>query len=192
MPHQLCLSWLRRRQRFPPRRRARQPRTDACRRHLLPILAAGLSRYSPTLEWLVPHFREMLYDNAELIRFWQLGFPSASGMICFRIRIEETVDWLLREMRVEAAPSAASRRRPRCEDGLFYTLSKGEIETALGYDSGVGFFFQVLLTLSSPHGWEGSRLPPNHAQHAKRGRPRETRPTQARLLAVREERVRQA
>jgi len=53
----------------------------------------------------VPHFEKMLYDNAELIRFCNWAY-AASGNDLFRVRIEDTVDWLLREMRVDCDQDA--------------------------------------------------------------------------------------
>ncbi|TJW39601.1 MAG: thioredoxin domain-containing protein, partial [Mesorhizobium sp.] len=63
-------------------------------------VAGGLSRYSTDAEWLVPHFEKMLYDNAQLIRLCNWAY-AATGNDLFRVRIEETVRWLLREMRID-------------------------------------------------------------------------------------------
>lgn len=152
-------------------------------------IGGGLSRYSTDAEWLVPHFEKMLYDNAELIRFCNWAF-AASGNDLFRVRIEETVDWLLREMRVAGGAFAASLDADSDgEEGLFYTWSRQEIEAVLGDDSTL--FFKH-FTLSSPHGWEGKPVVhQTRAQQAQSVAERESLiPLKARLLGAREERVR--
>ena len=102
-------------------------------------IGGGLSRYSTDAEWLVPHFEKMLYDNAELIRFCNWAYAE-SGNDLFRVRIEEIVDWLLREMRVDGGAFAASLDADSDgEEGLFYTWSKDEVEAVLGDDSALFF-----------------------------------------------------
>ncbi|TPK59800.1 MULTISPECIES: thioredoxin domain-containing protein [unclassified Mesorhizobium] len=152
-------------------------------------VGGGLSRYSTDAQWLVPHFEKMLYDNAQLIRFCNWAH-AAGGKDLFRVRIEETVDWLLREMRVDGGAFAASLDADsEGEEGLFYTWSREEIEAALGDDSPL-FFNRFML--SSPPGWEGK--PVIHRTLAQQGQGIAEQPLltalKARLLAVRERRVR--
>ncbi|TPK71845.1 thioredoxin domain-containing protein [Mesorhizobium sp. B2-4-15] len=152
-------------------------------------IGGGLSRYSTDAEWLVPHFEKMLYDNAQLIRFCNWAY-AASGNDLFRIRIEETVEWLLREMRVDGGAFAASLDADSDgEEGLFYTWTREEIEAVLGDDSGL--FFKH-FTLSSPHGWEGKPIVhQTRAQQTQSVADRERLiPLKTKLLAAREGRVR--
>ncbi|MBN9222024.1 MAG: thioredoxin domain-containing protein [Mesorhizobium sp.] len=152
-------------------------------------IGGGLSRYSTDAEWLVPHFEKMLYDNAALIRSCNWAY-AATGNDLFRIRIEETVAWLLREMQVDGGAFAASLDADSDgEEGLFYTWTQGEVETALVHDSTM--FFKH-FTLSSPHGWEGK--PVIHQSRAQQALDITDHdrlvPLKARLLAAREDRVR--
>ncbi|MGX5844641.1 thioredoxin domain-containing protein [Mesorhizobium sp. ArgA1] len=152
-------------------------------------VGGGLSRYSTDAEWLVPHFEKMLYDNAQLIRLCNWAF-AATGNDLFRIRIEDTVAWLLREMRVDGDAFAASLDADSDgEEGLFYTWSKEEIEAALGDDSALFFKY---FTLSAPHGWEGKPIiHQTDAQQSQSVPDREVLlPLRAKLLAAREQRVR--
>ncbi|ESY62951.1 spermatogenesis-associated protein 20 [Mesorhizobium sp. LNHC252B00] len=152
-------------------------------------IGGGLSRYSTDAEWLVPHFEKMLYDNAQSIRFCNWAY-AASGNELFRLRIEETVDWLLREMRVDGGAFAASLDADSDGvEGLFYTWSREEVEDALGDDSTLFFKY---FTLSSPHGWEGKPIVhQTRSQQSQSVIEREKlSPLKAKLLAVREERVR--
>lgn len=152
-------------------------------------VAGGLSRYSTDAEWLVPHFEKMLYDNAQLIRLCNWAY-AATGNDLFRVRIEETVRWLLREMRIDGGAFAASLDADsEGEEGLFYTWSRDEIETALGDESAL--FFQY-FTLSSPHGWEGKPIIHQTAAQQKQSIADRDRliPLREKLLAAREQRVR--
>ncbi|MBA1143522.1 thioredoxin domain-containing protein [Mesorhizobium neociceri] len=152
-------------------------------------VGGGLSRYSTDAEWLVPHFEKMLYDNAQLIRLCNWAY-AATGKDLFRIRIEETIAWLLREMRVDGGAFAASLDADSDgEEGLFYTWSKGEIEAVLGADSTL--FFKHFM-LSAPHGWEGKPIiHQTDAQQSQSVPDSELLvPLKAKLLAAREQRVR--
>lgn len=152
-------------------------------------IGGGLSRYSTDAEWLVPHFEKMLYDNAQLMRLCNWAY-AASGNDLFRVRIEETVDWLLREMRVDGGAFAASLDADSDgEEGLFYTWDRQEIEAVLGDDSAL--FFKH-FTLSSPHGWEGRPIVHQSRSQQSQGVTQRERlmPLKAKLLAAREERVR--
>ncbi|WP_256753280.1 thioredoxin domain-containing protein [Mesorhizobium sp. Mes31] len=151
-------------------------------------IGGGLSRYSTDAEWLVPHFEKMLYDNAQLIRLCNWAY-AASGNDLFRIRIEETVDWLLREVRVDGGAFAASLDADSDgEEGLFYTWGSQEIEAVLGDDS---VLFSKYFTLSGPHGWEGKPIVhQSRSQQSQSVADRERLiPLKAKLLAAREARV---
>ncbi|TRC95317.1 thioredoxin domain-containing protein [Mesorhizobium sp. WSM4303] len=152
-------------------------------------VGGGLSRYSTDAEWLVPHFEKMLYDNAQLIRLCNWAY-AATGNDLFRIRIEDTVAWLLREMRVDGGAFAASLDADSDgEEGLFYTWSRDEIETVLGDDSALFFKY---FTLSAPPSWEGK--PIVHQTDIQQSQSVPDRdllvPLKTKLLAAREQRVR--
>src|SRR5581483_1503676 len=61
-------------------------------------LGGGFHRYSVDERWLVPHFEKMLYDNALLARVYTEAFQ-ATGEPFYRRIAEETLDYLVREMR---------------------------------------------------------------------------------------------
>ncbi|MDX8462837.1 thioredoxin domain-containing protein [Mesorhizobium humile] len=186
--HTLWLSWL---------RDGQARHRDAVLLSLEKMLAGGiydhvgggLSRYSTDAEWLVPHFEKMLYDNAQLIRLCNWAY-AATGNDLFRVRIEETVGWLLREMLVEDGAFAASLDADSDgEEGLFYTWSREEIETALGDDAPTFFRY---FELAAPHGWEGKPIIRQSAAQQSQGIADygQLVPLKAKLLAVREQRVR--
>lgn len=186
--HSLWLSWL---------RDGRAAHRDAVLLSLEKMLAGGiydhvgggLSRYSTDAEWLVPHFEKMLYDNAQLIRLCNWSFAE-TGNDLFRIRIEETVTWLLREMRVEGGAFAASLDADSDgEEGLFYTWSREEIESALGDDSSL---FLQYFELAAPHGWEGKPIIRQSEAQQRQGIADRDQIAllKAKLLTTREKRVR--
>lgn len=151
-------------------------------------VGGGLSRYSTDAEWLVPHFEKMLYDNAQLIRLCNWAY-AAAGNDLFRVRIEETVGWLLREMLVEGGAFAASLDADSDgEEGLFYTWNRDEVEAALGDDTSTFFRY---FELAAPHGWEGKPIiRQSEAQAQGIADYAKLASLKAKLLGVREGRVR--
>ncbi|MEP9374557.1 thioredoxin domain-containing protein [Mesorhizobium sp. KR1-2] len=152
-------------------------------------VGGGLARYSTDAEWLVPHFEKMLYDNAQLLRQANWVF-AATGNELFRIRIEETIDWLLREMRVEGGGFASSLDADsEGEEGLFYTWGRDEIEAALGGDAKP--FFDN-FSLAAPANWEGKPIIHQTSAQARHEveHLEEVARLKQRLLAARERRIR--
>ncbi len=128
-------------------------------------VGGGLSRYSTDAMWLVPHFEKMLYDNAQLLRLCNWAFAQSENRL-FRIRIEETVDWLLREMRVEDGAFASSLDADSDgEEGLFYTWTEAGIEHALGDQTES---FLACFSLGKPPAWEGAPILHQTAEQSAR------------------------
>ena len=61
-------------------------------------VGGGFARYAVDATWTVPHFEKMLYDNALLARAYLHGFL-VSGDADLRRTCEETLDWMLRDLR---------------------------------------------------------------------------------------------
>ncbi len=118
-------------------------------------VGGGLSRYSTDERWLVPHFEKMLYDNAQLLRLCNWAFDN-TGNDLFRIRIEETVAWLLKDMLSPGKAFTASYDADsEGEEGLFYTWTEDDVAAATGTDTSL---FHKYFTLEKPAGWEGKPI----------------------------------
>ncbi|MBB4286354.1 thioredoxin domain-containing protein [Roseospira goensis] len=162
-------------------------------------VGGGLARYSTDAQWLAPHFEKMLYDNAQYIdlltRLW-----TADRTPLFKTRVAETVAWLEREMGTETgAFAAALDADSEGEEGRFYVWSEAEIDAALGDDPDTLALVKRAYDVTPAGNWEGKVIL-NRSQPQPRPASGDTAEAlearlaaaRARLLAVRETRVRPA
>jgi uncharacterized protein len=90
------------------------------------LVGGGFHRYSVDERWLVPHFEKMLYDNALLIPAYLHGWL-VTGRERYREVVEETVEYLLRDLKLEGGGLASSQDADtEGVEGLTYTWAPGE------------------------------------------------------------------
>jgi uncharacterized protein YyaL (SSP411 family) len=94
-------------------------------------IGGGFHRYSVDGEWLVPHFEKMLYDNAQLLRSYLHGWQVTQRPL-FRRVVEETIDYVLREMTSpEGGFYSTQDADSEGHEGKFFVWSPAEIEELL-------------------------------------------------------------
>ncbi|MBI4259321.1 MAG: thioredoxin domain-containing protein, partial [Actinobacteria bacterium] len=156
-------------------------------------VGGGFHRYAVDGRWHVPHFEKMLYDNAQLARLYARAWL-LTGEPRYRRVAEETLDYLLREMRHPGGGFFSSQDADsEGVEGRFFVWSHDEL-VEVGGEAVAAYFGAV------PGGnWEGTNvlwtpLPlelvaaeTGVEEDDLRGRVEEAR---AELLARRERRVR--
>jgi uncharacterized protein YyaL (SSP411 family) len=90
------------------------------------LVGGGFHRYSVDARWLVPHFEKMLYDNALLaatyLHAWALWGEERD-----RVVVEQTLDYLLRELRLpDGAFASAQDADTDGVEGLTFTWTVEE------------------------------------------------------------------
>ncbi|HLY58630.1 MAG TPA: thioredoxin domain-containing protein [Stellaceae bacterium] len=122
-----------------------------CQGGIYDHLGGAFARYSTDERWLVPHFEKMLYDNAQLIPLLLWAWQE-TGAALYRQRIEETVGWVLAEMKApEGGFAATIDADSEHEEGKYYVWTEAEIDAVLGADAAL---FKSLYDVT-PHGnWE--------------------------------------
>jgi uncharacterized protein len=126
-----------------------------CQGGIYDHLGGGFARYSTDARWLVPHFEKMLYDNAELIDLLTLVWQDTRSPL-YRQRVEETLDWVAREMRVQDGGFASSLDADsEHEEGKFYVWSEAEIDTVLGDHAAL---FKRYYDVTPQGNWEGHTI----------------------------------
>jgi uncharacterized protein YyaL (SSP411 family) len=164
--------------------------TNICQGGIYDHLGGGFARYSVDAHWLVPHFEKMLYDNALLMDLmceaWREG-----GNELYARRIEETAQWLLREMIAEGGGFAASLDADsEGEEGKFYVWTKPEIVEVLGEADAA--IFCAAYDVSDAGNWEGHAIL-NRLRNLELGSPEQETALaamRAKLLARRAGRIR--
>lgn len=93
-------------------------------------LGGGFARYSTDEHWLVPHFEKILHDNALLVDVMTLVWQHNRSAL-YRERIEETIGWALRDMRVGEGFASSQDASSDGEEGKYYLWTEAEIDAAL-------------------------------------------------------------
>ena len=125
-------------------------------------LGGGFHRYSTDAHWLVPHFEQMLYDNAQLARVY-LHAWALTGDERYREVATGTLDHMVRELTTDDGAFAASQDADTDGiEGLTFTWRAPEIREVLGDDAAL---FSTAYGVTDDGNWEGvtilSRVAPD-------------------------------
>ncbi len=97
-------------------------------------LGGGFARYSTDIEWKVPHFEKMLYDNAQLISLYTEAYQWSKKKL-YAERIRETIEFLEREMSIESGGYySALDADSEGEEGKYYIWTKEDLDSLIGED----------------------------------------------------------
>jgi uncharacterized protein len=93
-------------------------------------IGGGFFRYTADERWLVPHIEKMLADNAGTVEFLTSMWQFNRNPLC-RARVEETIGWMLRELKMGQGFAAGMAAEYHGEEGKFYFWTEAEVDAAL-------------------------------------------------------------
>ncbi|MCC7011288.1 MAG: thioredoxin domain-containing protein [Planctomycetes bacterium] len=161
-------------------------------------LGGGFHRYSTDEKWLIPHFEKMLYDNALLVPAYLEGYLATGDENYARIA-RECCAWALREMSTPEGGFASSQDADsEGEEGRFFAWTPNELAQVLGAKHGAwaAEWYGVTHEGNFEHGRSALWRPDSPQDVAARLHvgvvelESAMRDARAKLLAVREQRVR--
>src|SRR5262245_23379319 len=118
-------------------------------------LGGGFHRYSTDARWLVPHFEQMLYDNAQLARVY-LHAWSLTGDARYRAVAEGALGYMTRELTTADGAFAASQDADNDgEEGATFVWTADEIADVLGDEAA---FFAQHYEVNPLGNWEGRTI----------------------------------
>ncbi|HSL98228.1 MAG TPA: thioredoxin domain-containing protein [Candidatus Deferrimicrobiaceae bacterium] len=115
-------------------------------------LGGGFHRYATDAKWLVPHFEQMLYDNAQLARVYAHAW-AATGEARYLEVATGALDYLLRELARDDGTFAASQDADTngVEGGTFIWTAE-EVRAVLGDEAPL---FATAYGVTDGGNWEG-------------------------------------
>lgn len=98
-------------------------------------IGGGFARYSVDNRWFAPHFEKMLYDNAQLVSLYSIGYQ-VTGEKRYRQVVYETIEFVKRElMSPEYGFYSALDADSEGEEGKYYVWTTAEMTEVLGADA---------------------------------------------------------
>jgi uncharacterized protein YyaL (SSP411 family) len=102
-------------------------------------LGGGFHRYSTDVEWHVPHFEKMLYDQALVSRIY-IDAYQLTGKPLYRRIVAETFDYVLEDLQSPAGGFYSTRDADTDgEEGKYYVWTRAEVMDVLGEECGEKF-----------------------------------------------------
>ena len=135
-------------------------------RGLYDHVGGGFHRYSTDMQWAVPHFEKMLYDNAEIPRVFLAGYQ-ATGNERYASVVRETFEFVQRELQHEeggffSTLDAVSRPPGSDEDadteeGAFYVWTPAQVHDAVSDEQAAEIFCEY-FGVSEGGNFEGATV----------------------------------
>lgn len=145
-------------------------------------IGGGFHRYCVDRDWTVPHFEKMLYDNAQLIGTYAEAWSRYRDPL-YQVVVEETIEWLNREMLTESGLFATSLDADtNHHEGTTYVWKPIEIVEALGEQA---LEFAQAYGITDQGNFEGSNIPKLRGNFKEREKFKNAR---KKLLNIRQQR----
>ncbi|HEV2650989.1 MAG TPA: hypothetical protein VGU69_07025, partial [Rhizomicrobium sp.] len=93
-------------------------------------VGGGFFRYSIDDRWILPNFEKTLNDNAALVEIMTSLWQFNRNNLC-KSRVTETIEWMLRDMKVQDAFASGLDSDTDGEEGKYYVWSEAEVDAAL-------------------------------------------------------------
>jgi len=120
-------------------------------------VGGGFARYSVDEKWLVPHFEKMLYDNAQLMEAYLVGYQLTKNEDYLTV-ISQILEWLKDEMIDENGGFYSSMDADsEGVEGKYYVWKPEEIEDVLSETDAK--IFNQYYDISKTGNWEGNSIP---------------------------------
>lgn len=114
-------------------------------------VGGGFARYSTDVNWHIPHFEKMLYDNSQLVSLYVHAWQKTKDPLYKKV-VVETLEYIEREMTSSEGGFYSSLDADSDGvEGKFYVWTKKEIDQVLGTDAVV---FNAYYDVSSIGNWE--------------------------------------
>jgi uncharacterized protein YyaL (SSP411 family) len=118
-------------------------------------LGGGFHRYATDPIWLVPHFEQMLYDNAQLARAYLRAWATLA-IEAYREVAVGVLDYLLRELgRPDGTLAASQDADTGGVEGATFIWTAAEIREVLGDDAPL---FTATYGVRDDGNWEGRTI----------------------------------
>ncbi len=118
-------------------------------------IGGGFARYSTDINWKVPHFEKMLYDNAQLVSLYSNAYQRTKSPL-YKHVVYQTLEWVYREMTTnEGSFYSALDADSEGEEGKFYVWEKNELKEVLGEDFN---FVKDYYNVGLKGAWEGKNI----------------------------------
>jgi uncharacterized protein YyaL (SSP411 family) len=149
-------------------------------------LGGGFHRYATDAIWLVPHFEQMLYDNAQLARVYVHAWQQL-GDERFREVAEGVLDYMVRELTTADGAFAASQDADtEGVEGKTFTWTAAEIRELLGDDADA---FMAAYGVTDAGNWEETNILSRVTPLGDDAAERRLKDSRARLLEARSKRA---